>query len=152
MVVDENCVHKGQTTCHCLSLTPECPREIRTLETTALRPKDDLTNSILACQVPRPMHKHFLSCSLEGPASTQSSVLVPDNRSGMGSSLHCPDPVLFPKSCSWFWLQLSTCKEAAPHRGGHPSLWLSEGQRCLLQAENQHARANDNKWPVRMHQ
>lgn len=88
--------------------------------------------------------KHFLSCFLEGPPSTQSSVLVPDNHSGKGSSLHYLDPVLFPKSRSWLWLQLSTCKETVLHRGGHPSLWLSEGQRCLLQAENQHARANDN--------
>lgn len=53
-------------------------------------------NIVPTCQGPRPLHKHFLLCFLEGPASTQSSVLVPDNHSGTGSSLHRSDPVLFP--------------------------------------------------------
>lgn len=33
-------------------------------------------------------------------------------------------------------------------KGGHLSRWLLGGWCCLLRAENRHASANDNKWPV----
>lgn len=115
-------------------------------------PRTNPTKSVPVCQGPMrfPQAAIFLHASWRGetPASTPSSVMVPDT--------HPPwdrlNPVPFPKSHLWLWLQLSTHKEAAIHRGGHLSLWLSGGQCCLLQAENQRARANDNEWPVRMHQ
>lgn len=141
------CVHQGQTMYYSLSLLPECPRGVWTLETMTLRAKDESNKYCPSMSRPQALliSSHFPSYFLESPASTQSSVLVPDTHTGMGSSVYCPKPVPFPKSGSWLWLQLSTYKEAAIHRGGHPSLWLSGGQHCLLQAENQHARANDNE-------